>query len=120
MKKRIFEEFKLAGFKSLVRSSDLLRKFMTKIGLIGGGGPETIAVSQKELVSNIIGGGGPEIIVAPQNELVSDLIGGGGPEESVINSIRVQLGKAQRIFNPMDDYHIFEFIDEFETVVSNK
>ena len=35
----------------------------------------------------------------------------------MVNSIRVQLGKAQRIFNPMDDYHIFEFIDKFETVV---
>ncbi|KKL26022.1 hypothetical protein LCGC14_2399460, partial [marine sediment metagenome] len=68
VKKKIFEEFKLAGFKSLVRSSDLLKKFMTKIGLIGGGGPKTTVVSQKELVSNIIGGGGPKIIIAPQDE----------------------------------------------------
>ena len=36
VKKRIFERFKLPGFVSLVRSSDLLKGFMQKVGLIEG------------------------------------------------------------------------------------
>ena len=36
VKKRIFERFKLPGFVSLVRSSDLLKGFMQKVGFIEG------------------------------------------------------------------------------------
>ena len=83
VKKRIFEKFNISGFKSLVRSSDLLEKFMKKIGLIGGGGPEVSG--------------------APQEEPASDVI-------------QVQLGNAPQIFNPLNDYYIFEFLDELGTV----
>ena len=54
VKKRIFEKFNISGFKSLVRSSDLLEKFMEKIGLIGGGGPEVSGTPQEEPVSDVI------------------------------------------------------------------
>ena len=53
VKTRIFDKFNITGFKSLVRSSDLLEKFMKKIGLIGGGGPEVSGTPQKEPVSDI-------------------------------------------------------------------
>ena len=33
------------------------------------------------------------------------------------NVVQVQLGNAQQTFNPVDDHYIFEFIDEFGTVV---
>ena len=36
VKKRIFERFKLPGFVSLVRSSDLLKGFMEKVGILEG------------------------------------------------------------------------------------
>ncbi|MFX0029861.1 MAG: hypothetical protein ACFE8B_11665 [Candidatus Hermodarchaeota archaeon] len=40
VRKKIFERFKLSGFSTLVRSADLLKKFMVKIGLIKDEKPE--------------------------------------------------------------------------------
>ncbi|KKM07046.1 hypothetical protein LCGC14_1737890 [marine sediment metagenome] len=81
---RIFKTFRIEGFKTLVRSSDLLERFMKKIGLIEGEDSEVNEALQEEPVSNIV---------------------------------QVQLGNAQQTFNPVDDHYIFEFIDDFGTVV---
>ncbi|KKM92360.1 hypothetical protein LCGC14_1219260 [marine sediment metagenome] len=81
---RIFKAFRIEGFTTLVRSSDLLARFMKKIGLIEGEDSEINEASQEELVPNVV---------------------------------QVQLGNAQQTFNPVDDHYIFEFIDEFGTVV---
>ena len=51
---RIFKAFKIEGFTSLVRSSDLLKKFMKQIGLIEGGDSEVNEAPQEEPVSDVI------------------------------------------------------------------
>jgi hypothetical protein len=55
VKKRIFERFKVPGFVSLVRSSDLLKGFLRKVGLMEGEelNVEVIPEERQENVVNI-------------------------------------------------------------------
>ena len=49
VKKKIFDQFRLSGFSTLVRSADLLEKFLVKIGLIEGEKPEVGLVTEEEM-----------------------------------------------------------------------
>jgi hypothetical protein len=53
VRKKIFEQFKLSGFSTLVRSADLLKKFLVKIGLVRDKEPE-INLDSKEKDDGII------------------------------------------------------------------
>ena len=55
VKKRIFERFKVPGFISLVRSSDLLKGFIRKVGLIEGEdlNVEVVPEEEQENIVNI-------------------------------------------------------------------
>ena len=53
VRKKIFEQFKLLGFSTLVHSADLIKKFMVKIGLLKDKEPE-IEMDSKEEKDGII------------------------------------------------------------------
>ncbi|MHA1987211.1 MAG: hypothetical protein ACW98D_11270 [Promethearchaeota archaeon] len=85
VKKRIFEKFKLPGFVSLVRSSELLKKFMERVGLIEGEqlDVEVIQEEPDEVGENIVSiklGNGQQIF-NPHNEHY--LIGSVGDNETI-------------------------------------
>jgi transcription initiation factor TFIIIB Brf1 subunit/transcription initiation factor TFIIB len=72
VKKRIFERFRLPGFVSLVRSSDLLKGFMERVGLIEGEQLEVEVIQEEpddsgENVVSIKLGSGHQIF-NPHNE----------------------------------------------------
>lgn len=53
VKKRIFERFKVPGFISLVRSSDLLKGFLRKVGLLEGT-EHNVEVVSREAQENVV------------------------------------------------------------------
>ena len=85
VKKRIFERFRLPGFVSLVRSSDLLKGFVERVGLLEGKQleveviPEESDDSNENIVSIKLGSG--QQIFNPHNEHY--LIGCLGDNETI-------------------------------------
>jgi hypothetical protein len=60
VKKRIFEQFKISGFTTLIQSKDLLRKVMEKMGLLKYGILETSeGMEPPDIVEVELGGGVP-------------------------------------------------------------
>jgi hypothetical protein len=75
VKNRLFENHHVDGFTTLVRSSELLKRFMVRMGIL---------------------------------EYEEDII---SEEEQDDGIIEVQLGNAQQIFNPLNDYYLFGIVD---------
>ena len=54
VRKKIFEKFRLSCFSTLVRSAELLKKFMEKLGLVKTSTPQTVVISEKGEDNGII------------------------------------------------------------------
>jgi hypothetical protein len=68
VKNRIVEPFKVPGFTSLVRSSELLKGFMRRIGLLRGEEPNVESISDEEEDSISIQIGNAKDIFNPSND----------------------------------------------------
>ncbi len=86
VKKRIFERFRLPGFVSLVRSSDLLKGFMEKVGVL--------EVKQLEV----------EIVQEEPDD------------DSGTNIVSVKLRNAQQVFNPHNEHYLTGCVGDNETI----
>ena len=75
VKHRIVEPYHIEGFKTLVRSADLIKRFMVKVG-----------------------------VIEDEQDIISE-------EEHEDGIIHVQLGNAQRVFDPLNDYYLFGLVD---------
>ncbi|MHA1437367.1 MAG: hypothetical protein ACTSPD_07290 [Promethearchaeota archaeon] len=85
VRKKIFERFKISGFISLVKSSDLLEKLMNKMGLI---------VKQESFIENEIS------LKNPSNQ----------EKSSPIEIVEIQLGNVYNVFNNLNKVEYYFYI----------